>query len=344
MIAGVEQVSTGHPDAELPAPATDEMGRLSAAVTQMAARLISDQKALAANIASLDKTNILLTEARDAMVRTEKLASVGRLSSGIAHEIGNPLGAIIGYMGLLEREESGARHALIVSAQQEARRIDRIVRGLLDFARPRDAVTQTVDLNTVLAETVELVSTQGRFTGVAVTLEPDPRPALVAADPYQLQQLLVNLFVNACDAMEGVTGRTLHIRCRQRAAAAAPPEKAARRKEDPPGINYSHRRRLVSASRTNLNDPETTSGRVVEFFVKDNGPGIPTEVLPQVFEPFVTTKDPGRGTGLGLAVCARLVESMGGVIRAQNVPPEGAEFHVVLPALHADETNDHPRH
>jgi signal transduction histidine kinase len=337
MIAAVEEVSTGQPNAQLPAAETEEMARLSASVTQMAERLISDQQALAANIESLNDTNLLLTEARDAMVRAEKLASVGRLSSGIAHEIGNPLGAIVGYLALLERGESGKKHELIVAAQREAQRIDRIVRGLLDFARPREAVTQNVDLNTVLAETVELVQTQGRFSGVEVTFIPDDAPALVEADPYQLQQVMVNLFVNAADAMEGLSGRSLQIRCAQRVAAEPVVELPARRKEDPPGINYSHRRRLVSSSRSTMNDPETRSGRVAEFFVRDSGPGIPPEMIEQVFEPFVTTKDPGRGTGLGLAVCARLVESMGGVIRARNASPSGAEFHVILPALQADE-------
>jgi C4-dicarboxylate-specific signal transduction histidine kinase len=336
MIAAVEEVSTGRTESALPRAETQEMARLSASVAQMAERLISDQQALTANIQSLDDTNQLLTEARDAMVRTEKLASVGRLSSGIAHEIGNPLGAIVGYMALLERGETGKKHELIVAAQREAQRIDRIVRGLLDFARPREAVMQTVDINTVLAETVELVATQGRFSGVEVQLETSPAPALVEADPYQLQQVMVNLFVNAADAMDETKDRALYIRCEQRNAAEPTPELPARRKEDPPGINYSHRRRLVSSSWNTMNDPETQSGRVVEFFVRDSGPGIPGELLDKVFEPFVTTKDPGRGTGLGLAVCARLIESMGGVIRASNAAPTGAEFHVILPALHAD--------
>ncbi len=337
MIAAVEEVSTGQSDTQLPAAETQEMARLSASVSQMAERLISEQRSLAANIASLDQTNQLLTEARDAMVRTEKLASVGRLSSGIAHEIGNPLGAIVGYMALLERGESGKRHELIVAAQREAQRIDRIVRGLLDFARPREAVARSIDLNSVLADTVELVATQGRFTDVDVHVESAGSPAWVAADPYQIQQVMVNLFVNAADAMEGSPEQALYIRCGQRTAAQPTLERPARRKEDPPGINYSHRRRLVSASWSTMNDPETSSGSVVELFVRDTGPGIPAELLEQVFEPFVTTKDPGRGTGLGLAVCARLVESMGGIIRARNVAPRGAEFHVILPALHADD-------
>ncbi|MEO5511850.1 MAG: ATP-binding protein [Longimicrobiales bacterium] len=336
MIAAIEDVSTGKAPAQLPPADTQEMMRLSASVGQMAERLLADQQSLAANIASLDDTNRLLTEARDAMVRTEKLASVGRLSSGIAHEIGNPLGAIVGYMALLERGETGKRHELIVAAQREAQRIDRIIRGLLDFARPREAINRVVDVNTVIGETIELVHTQGRFTDVDVQVELAPHPARVSADPYQLQQVLVNLFVNAADAMETSSERALYVRCGERAAATPTAEMPARRKEDPPGINYSHRRRLVSTSWSSQNDPETKSGNVVDLYVRDTGPGIPRDLLEQVFEPFVTTKDPGRGTGLGLAVCSRLIESMGGVIRARNVAPTGAEFHIILPALHAD--------
>ena len=143
---------------------------------------------------------------------------------------------------------------------------------------------------------------------------------------------MVNLFVNAADAMEGSKERALYIQCGQRPAALPTVELPARRKEDPPGINYSHRRRLVSTSWSSMNDPDTTSGSVVELFVRDSGPGIPTELLQQVFEPFVTTKDPGRGTGLGLAVCSRLVESMGGDVSAASELGKGTAISFRLPA------------
>jgi signal transduction histidine kinase len=105
----------------------------------------------------------------------------------------------------------------------------------------------------------------------------------------------------------------------------------ARRRDDPPGIDYTHRRRLarVSSSSLDANPPET--GRVVEIRITDNGPGIPADLLDQVFEPFVTTKEPGAGTGLGLAVSARLVETMGGAVRAESADGEGAAFTVTLP-------------
>jgi hypothetical protein len=299
----------------------------------MAERLISDQEELAANIRSLDETNRLLTEARDAMVRAEKMASVGRLGAGIAHEVGNPLGAILGYLGLLSRTADGVSGELVAAAEREAHRIDRIVRGLLEYARPRETRTQTIDVNHVVRDTIELLETQGRFGGtfeLEVDLEEDVSPVL--ADPYQLQQVLVNLLVNATDAVTEAVAPTLALRTHAR--AFNPPQHVpARRKDDPPGIDYSHRRRLVGALGSWRDDPVTLSGWVVEIVVEDNGPGIPKKLLDQIFEPFVTTKEPGKGTGLGLAVCSRLVESMGGSIRADSVEGEGATFTVTLPAV-----------
>jgi hypothetical protein len=337
MIAGVEAISAGELTARLPDAETREMARLSAAVTQMVERLIRDQRTLAENIRSLDETNRQLTEARDAMVRTEKMASVGRLSAGIAHEVGNPLGAILGYLGLLSRDHHQARRGeLLAAAEREARRIDRIIRGLLDFARIREAATEPTDVNAVVRETIELVQLQGHFSNVTLTLHLSEEPLVVVADHYQLQQVLVNLLVNAADAMpEGEPGR---IEVRTGARAAVPPAQPgpARRRGDPPGVDYTHRRRFAASFSHLGDDPESPSGRVAEIVVADSGSGIPEELVSQIFEPFVTTKEPGKGTGLGLAVCARLVEGMGGGIRAANRADVGAEFTVVLPLTLAE--------
>jgi signal transduction histidine kinase len=97
-------------------------------------------------------------------------------------------------------------------------------------------------------------------------------------------------------------------------------------------VDYTHRRRLALGAHPPRDDPEAASGRVVELVVADNGHGIPEDLLPQIFEPFVTTKEPGKGTGLGLAVCARIVENMGGTIRAESVVGEGTAFVLVFPA------------
>jgi two-component system, NtrC family, sensor kinase len=331
MIAGVEAIADGDYSARLPAGETREMARLAAAVNHMAERLVSDQGDLAANIRSLDETNRQLTEARDVMIRAEKLASVGRLSAGIAHEVGNPLAAVLGYLGLIGRHADARSLELIRSAEREAHRIDRIVRGLLDYARPREVRAQPLDVNEIVRETLELVRTQGRLTMVELSVELGVGLPPLLGDQYQLQQVLVNLFVNACDAMGDAPGATLTVRTEVRPVEAAP-RIPVKRKDDPEGIDYSHRRRLANAGGMLRDDPASESGMVVEIVVADNGPGIPRALLEQIFDPFVTTKEPGAGTGLGLAVSARLVETMAGMIRADNSADGGAVFTIVLPA------------
>jgi two-component system, NtrC family, sensor kinase len=334
LVAAVEAISGGRYDQPLPTPDTLELRRLSGAVDAMAKRLLHDQQALADNIRSLDETNRLLTDARDAMIRQEKLASVGRLGAGIAHEVGNPLGAILGYLALAQRKAGNDARDLLKSAESEAQRIDRIVRGLLDFARPREAHTQPIDVRPVIEETLDLVRTQGHFSDVELHCEgfTVTEDLVVRGDRYQLQQVLVNLLVNAADAVADTRQARISVEAIRRTARPAPVHKPARRRDDPDGIDYSHRRRLAVTPRWPVGDPDTESGEVVEVVVADNGPGLPPNLIEQVFEPFVTTKEPGKGTGLGLALCARLVEGMGGVIRAGNAPDGGARFRVVLPA------------
>lgn len=330
LVEGAEAIARGELDRRLPAGETREIQQLSDALNRMAERLIADQELLSANIRSLDETNQLLTEARDAMVHAEKLASAGRLAAGIAHEIGNPLGAILGYIGLARRTADEPSKELLDAAEREARRIDRIVHGLLDYSRPRDARIRPLDINTVVHETLELLTTQGRFTNVHTTLELADSLPLVECDPYQLQQVLVNLFMNAADAMESQPRPCIRLRTLVRKAGYRP-RIVARRKDDPPTVNYAHRRRFWAPPPQG--DPAPAGADVVEINVEDNGPGIPAELLSQVFEPFVTTKEPGKGTGLGLAVCARLIDQMGGVIRAENQKTGGATFTIVLPAV-----------
>lgn len=331
VIEGIEAMAAGALERRLPPAESAELLRLGNAVNQMAERLTSDRAQLAANIRSLDETNRLLTEARNAMVHAEKMASVGRLSAGVAHEVGNPLGAIIGYLGLIGRNVDDGRRELIESAQREAQRIDRIVRGLLDYARPRETKPNAILVNDVVHETVDLLRVQGRFESIELELALEDTLPSVLADHYQLQQVLVNLMVNATDALLDRRDRRVSVRTRSRPTIPLPPL-PARRRDDPPEVDYTHRRRLAEPIRRR-GDPAAPSGHIVEVEIADNGPGIPESLLDKIFEPFVTTKDPGKGTGLGLAVCERLVEGMGGSIRADSGVDEGARFIVMLPAL-----------
>ncbi|HLU26248.1 MAG TPA: ATP-binding protein [Longimicrobiales bacterium] len=339
MIEGVEAIAAGDYPRRLPPGETVEVARLAEAVNHMAGRLIKHQQELAANIESLQETNRLLTEARDELVRAEKLASVGRFGAGIAHEIGNPLGAIIGYLGVLSRSAGERERPLIEAAEAEARRIDRIVRGLLDYARPREFRVRPIDVNAVVERTLDLLSTQGRFANIRTEVDLMQDLPLVNADPYQLEQVLVNLLLNATDVLEGRDDGVIWVSTRQSVHVPRPRERA-RRKDDPPEVDYSHRRRFHRSATVPRPDPFPPGGQVVEIAVADNGPGIPPALVDQVFEPFVTTKEPGKGTGLGLAVSARLIDSMNGTMRADNRSEGGAVFTVILPVSSGSESAD----
>jgi two-component system, NtrC family, sensor kinase len=331
MIAGAELIAEGDYGHRLPGGDTAEIARLADAVNTMTERLINHQLQLRENIRSLEGTNRELTEARDELVRIERMASAGRLSAGIAHEVGNPLGAIMGYLGLLGRNATPERQELAAAAEQEARRIDRIIRGLLDYSRPREVKPQPIEVNGWLRQTVELLQMQGRLGQIELAVQLAEELPPVVADPHRLQQVLVNLMLNATDAMAETPAPRLAVRT---AAQVYEPREQlpSRRRDDPPGVDYSHRRRFHRAASIPRPEPFTPGGLLVAIVVADNGPGIPAEIRDQIFEPFVTTKAPGQGTGLGLAVAARLIDAMGGTVRVDTPPEGGAVFTVLLPA------------
>ncbi len=316
---------------------TQELGSLTDAVNAMAARLIHDQELLAENVRSLEDTNRELIEASDEVIRTARLASVGTLASGIAHEIGNPLSAVIGFVDLAKsRGERGiVEPDLLVSAIEEARRIDGIVRSLLHYARPRDESLRPVDPIVVVLRVRNLLENQGQFGPVRTEWELAEAVPRVEMNPQELEQVLVNLLLNAVDALSDVAEPLIRVKLEMVDGQML--RRPARREGDPPGINYNHRRRISWDAGKLRVEPLLTKGRLIRISIEDNGPGIPEEVLPQLFDPFFTTKEPGKGTGLGLAVCSRLVEGMGGRIEAENVETGGARFIVRLPLALVDE-------
>ncbi len=331
MVEGAERIAAGEHEHRLESSDTIELERLAAAVNAMAATLIRNQQELARNVASLDATNRELSDARMRMVRSEKLASIGRLAAGVAHEVGNPLGAILGYTALGTRE-MGSDREWLSGIDYEARRIDRIVRGLLDFARPRAASQQAIDINEVVDGTVTMMSLQGRFKDIEIELEPGEDLPEVRGDSHQLEQVLVNLLLNAADAI-GETGRPGTIRVSTAAVSVrrTPEEVPRRRESDPSGVDYSHLRRLETSRDPGPQRELSRGDAAVELIVADDGPGVPDEIRPRLFEPFFTTKEPGMGTGLGLAVSARLIEGMGGTIEVSRSESGGAAFRVLLP-------------
>jgi len=227
------------------------------------------------------------------LLQTEKMAALGQLVSGIAHELNNPLTAIMGYAQLLLVQASGAgTHGETKHIYQEAERARRIVKNLLFFARENKPERSRADLNEIVERTLALRSYELRIENIVVkiSLAADLPPTM--ADPHQLQQVLLNLIVNAEQAL-------LESR----------------------GSGHVHIRTYQSA-------PQRVS---VE--ISDDGPGIASEISSRIFDPFFSTKPPGVGTGLGLSIVYGIVHQHGGEVTFENRAEGGTRFIVELPIV-----------
>ena len=323
--ATAQAVAAGDYARRAPKAESREMEDLSQALNRMADQLLENQEKLAHNVQSLDDTNRRLLAATRDLVEAEKLASIGRLAAGVAHEVGNPLGALLGYAALLRRR--GADPELANGVQAEARRIDRIVRGLLDYARPAPPERAPVDVNAAVHAAVGSLRVRGVLAQVQVDLRLADGLPPVTGSADLLQQAFVNLLDNARLSMDGQGAITVSTRLeRYQAEGARVP---ARRADDPPGISYAHLRRKTV---TSVRDPHRIEPgtETVRITVADTGPGIPPENIDKVFDPFFTTRPPGEGTGLGLAIVASTVADFGGRIEASSAGG-GAVFTLSLP-------------
>jgi two-component system NtrC family sensor kinase len=338
-----ERIAGGAYDPTIPPEAGEELDRLVRHLNTMAEKFISDQQKLSENVRSLDRTNQELVATTEELVRAARLASVGTLASGVAHEVGNPLGALMGCLDVLKRraETGGDLVGPIDSAAEEARRIDRIVRSILDFARPserREGIA-AISVPDVLDRCLALLDGRGALKGVSVERIVQPGVHLVRARAQHVEQVLLNLLMNALWAVRN--GKDPQLRVRVGAEPALGRAVRVRRADDPPGVDYTHRRRipLLMGRGTAREAMEAVQGaRDVVLRVEDNGPGIPQELLPRVFDPFFTTKAPGEGTGLGLTITARIVQELGGTVDADNREQGGARFTVRLPEAGEVET------
>lgn len=299
LLATTERIGQGDYSHRAAVGGGREIAELAESFNVMVDALHTKQEEADRHVRSLERANRELQEAREEALRSEKLASVGLLAAGTAHEIGTPLTAIMGYAGLLREElaDDPRRADYLLRIERDAERIDRIVRDLLDFARPSPGTAETFDAAALVALTVEMLELQGAFKGIAVAVRADEGVPPLVADPHQLQQVLINLFINARDAMP--CGGTLEVRTSQ--GQTAPPVEA----EAPVPC--------------------------IRIEVADTGCGIPQEKLGRIFDPFFTTKEPGRGTGLGLAIAARIVDSFGGRIAVESAEGKGTRFVLWLP-------------
>ena len=261
-----------------------------------------------------------LIESQDQMVRAEKLAAIGRLSTGLAHEIRNPLGALNTYVEVLKQR--GIDTEVVGAMQNEVARMDRIVAGLLDYARPRAAAAPgATDLAQAAHATVDFLTRQGALKGHGIEIVSDPDAFAVAADPHDLSQILVNLILNARDACPGgkiVVGiHRFQHGARRRFSDEHDSVSLQRRKGQPPPPRPS--------------GPQSFDGTVL--IVADEGPGVADADRDKVFEPFFTTKEPGEGTGLGLAIVARAGHDAGGVGWVDRAREGGAVFKALFPGV-----------
>lgn len=252
-------------------------------------------RALARRVSQAEQVQCLLDSQ---LIQSQKLAAIGQMSSGIAHEINNPL-AIIGQEVELLRLNLGAEGACPTagelaeirdSLREIARQVDRcgqITHKLLDFARKREPIFQEEAAGAVIEDMVNLVEREAKVKGVAIRREYDPSGPRIATDVPLLRQVVLNLLTNAYQATP--PGGTITV------GAGADPRGGTR------------------------------------IVVADTGPGIAPENLDKVFDPFFTTKPPGQGTGLGLSLSHGIVEKLGGSISVASEPGRGATFTVRLP-------------
>jgi two-component system, NtrC family, sensor kinase len=299
VVAAADAVADGNLEARAPDADTRDFATLAERLNRMTNRLL---------------------DAQSQLVRSEKLASIGRLAAGVAHEVGNPLGAVGTYVEVLRRR--GADLELTTGITRELERIDHIVRSLLDYARPQEDPLQPVDAAQVAAGAFDLLKAQGAFRAVRADVDVSDDVPQILGRAHVLEQALVNLVLNAVDAAPD--GQII-VGARRWAyePGHAPPKRAS----DP---DLAAHPRLPERRPSRI---EFAAGQVgALLFVADSGPGIVPADRDKVFEPFYTTKEPGRGTGLGLAIVARAVDEMGGVVWVDTAREGGAVFKMFFPA------------
>jgi two-component system NtrC family sensor kinase len=272
--------------------------------TEVYATLLRDQDGQAIGILGVarDVTERKQAEAERRMMEQQlqlsgRLAAVGELAAGVAHELNNPLAAVQGFAQLLaardDLEES--MRSDVDTIHREAKRATKITANLLSFARKHESEKRPISINEVVESCIELHAYRMRVNNIEVLTELAPGLPMTMADFHQLQQVCVNIITNAEQAMTAAHGRgTLSVRTE-------------------------------------------TAGEYVRMALSDDGPGIPEEYLQRVFDPFFTTKDVGKGTGLGLSICYGIVEDHGGLIRAESRPDEGTTFVIEIPIVSADQ-------
>ncbi len=226
------------------------------------------------------------------LVQAQKMESIGMLAAGLAHEVGNPLTSISSLVQVIQRTPDDAttkdRLSLIKS---QISRISRIIRELVDFSRQSNSEMHVTDINKVISEALDIVRVGKKSKTVTFAQELDPNLPRVSLVADKLQQVLINILINAVDALQETLGERQPV--------------------------------VTVTSATTTDD--------VVITLRDNGPGIPTESIPKIFDPFFTTKPVGQGTGLGLWVSFTIIKSFNGDLQVESKVGEGTAFRILLP-------------
>jgi two-component system NtrC family sensor kinase len=289
-----QSVTLGARQLAVPESRVRELSELGASLERMTKRLLSDEESLRREILEVQRAKLELQKAQSQLVRSERLASVGRLAAGLAHEIGNPIAAVMGLLDLLLDGdlEPAEQRDFIKRMRAETERIHRTLRDLLEFARPaqpaRGEAPTPGDVEAAIHDTASLVVHQPSMQKLELCIDVFPGLPRVTLANEQLVQVLLNLILNAADALQGREGGRVSVVAR--------------------GSEGS-----------------------VRVEVEDNGDGVPADIAEHIFEPFFTTKEVGKGTGLGLSVCQGLVAAAGGSLTLDPTPTRGACFIVQLP-------------
>jgi len=278
----------------------NEFSQLSKSLNRMMMHQAQDKEKLQDSVKSLEKANRDLGKAQRDLIRAEKLASVGRLSAGIAHEIGNPIGIIKGYLSLLTDQSISDEEKTdyIERTESEVERINSIIQQLLDFARPSGKDQDVISVHQILNDLEEVCHFQPALSCIRFRLHLDANKDQVTANARQLRQVFLNLLLNAADAVQNsdVEGQL-----------------------------------VIQTELSVMSDKDSHEQEMFVVRFIDNGHGISEEGLTNIFDPFYTTKAPGKGTGLGLSVSFTIIEGLGGSIKADRTDSGGTCMTIMLP-------------
>ena len=308
-VVAAEAIAEGETSRRVPPGDTYEFDQLATSINRMTEQLLASHQL---------------------RLRVEKLATMGRIAAGVSHEIGNPISAIANYAHLLRMrtENVPGTSEPLDALEREIARIDRIMRGLLDYSRPRRLTPKPVVVDEVITDVLRLLGDQGVTRRHRVTVDLEAPTGVVYAERHDLEQVFVNLLLNAVDAMDhqGLVAIRTQIN-----DVTAFGEASEKRRTDSSQERWTHRpsRRALAW----LARPESPE-RFLQLVFADSGTGVAPEDEERIFEPFFSTKQPGKGTGLGLAIVSSTIENLGGTIWVQRAREGGAAFVILLP-LHS---------